>query len=1539
MKKTGTTIILALAATLIALFNSCNEVAPVDHQNSSVSIVPQSLDLSKYEVRFTTPDAASSTFVVRSTNVEWEITGIPDWITIDPKTGGAGQVTVNVKVTENTATSNRVGLLSFKSIDDSWSYAKTLTVSQSRARLYAIPEKNRIEFDGSAQTATIKVTSNTDNWTVSKSTNHSWCSVSKGDGCIDISVTANVNDVSNECQIIISTQDGDEYITVFQRPANISSTLDKLDYGVAGGTKTVKISAEAPWTASTSYSWINVTPSTGNTGETTVSIEVTANNSLQQRNGYVYVALSSSNKIEIPVSQDCITFNVDNTQFEVPITGQQYQLKVKSNVQWKVLDSVPAWMSIDPKAGTTDAVLSMNVTSNTSYNERNATFRIAPVSLTNAAIEIKVHQVGLKFETDSTALHFPDKASSSFFNIETDGSWIVTPSAEWITLDKELGTGNSRITVSVTENTADTVRSGYIIAAIEGRQDKIDVYQQGKYFNVSSSALEFTSKGGSTLLSIKTNNSWTANASDEWINLDKTEGENDCDLTITATDNASLIAREGYVDITPKDYNPIRISVKQDPRYLTVSVDTLFFFAKGGTSDPVIIDTDGNAEITTDAEWLAINRESATQITITVTKNEEELFRTGIITIRLDDLKDGTMSLNVVVRQLSEMHNGHEFVDLGLSVKWATCNVGSLVPEGVGNYYAWGETDSKDDYSWGTYLFGNEAQSLTKYCLSADYGKDGFMDNKTTLELVDDVARIEWGGFWRIPTKEEFEELVNNCSFTSTTKNGVDGYEIRSQIAGYEDQSIFLPTTGYKMSIYTYDEERYWYWTSSIDNQFSSGAWTFVYDRPIRDFFSLRRYYGLPVRPVCSRKTIIENITIDLNKDSISIFLKETFDLLATVKNNNAVIDCGVNWSTGDPTVATVSKSGIVTGICAGTTTITATCLGQTATCKITVTEPTPEYVDLGLSVNWATYNVGAIKSIGLGDYYAWGETEPKTDYSSSTYKWNGSDKYASANRTLDLDDDVAHVKWGGSWRMPDKAEFDELRKKCTWTWTTVNGVTGYLITSKISGYEDRSIFLPAGGSAQETTQSNVGSYGFYWSSSTEQPTTSYEYYFTSSVVNVYGAARYIGMSVRPVSPSQTWLSNMSITLNKQSYSMVISDTCTLTVTVKHDSEVLDRLVTWSTGNPAIATVSETGFVTGISTGTTTITATCLGKTATCTITIAEPTPEYVDLGLSVNWATYNVGAIKPIGLGNYYAWGETEPKTDYSSSTYKWNGSDKYASSNRTLDLDDDVAHVQWGGNWRMPDKAEFDELRKKCTWTWTTVNGVTGYRITSKISGYEDRSIFLPAGGNAQGNTQSSVDSYGYYWSSSTDQAATSYEYYFNSSVVNVYGAARFIGMSVRPVIPSEAWLSDLSITLSTGSLSLLLDQVDTLKATVKHGNDALDRIVVWSSADPSIVTVSESGMVTAISVGTTIVTATCLGKTATCNIHVMELSPISVSSDSNIGVNTYTDDTDQNSGTDADANIGATDYPTDEDQNGGNGSGGNINVSDYTDDEDLN
>lgn len=265
-----------------------------------------------------------------------------------------------------------------------------------------------------------------------------------------------------------------------------------------------------------------------------------------------------------------------------------------------------------------------------------------------------------------------------------------------------------------------------------------------------------------------------------------------------------------------------------------------------------------------------------------------------------------------------------------------------------------------------------------------------------------------------------------------------------------------------------------------------------------------------------------------------------------------------------------------------------------------------------------------------------------------------------------------------------------------------------------------------------------------------------------------------------------------------------------------------DKSVVWSSDNDNVATV-DNGKITAVGSGNATITVKTVdgNHTATCVVAVKIVVPEgAVDLGLSVFWATCNLGASNPEEFGNYYAWGETETKSDYSLNTYKfyktekstdgefeveYKGYTKYVTEkdaevygfkglydNKTvLDPEDDVAHVLLGGKWRMPTEAEFKELENNCTWQWAEYKGAEGYKVTSNKSGYTDKWIFLPASHFIKGKKMDTVWNSGDYQSSSLARGSVSswsgvcLSFLSGSiSVGTSSNCGRYVGLTVRAV-----------------------------------------------------------------------------------------------------------------------------------------------------------
>lgn len=496
-----------------------------------------------------------------------------------------------------------------------------------------------------------------------------------------------------------------------------------------------------------------------------------------------------------------------------------------------------------------------------------------------------------------------------------------------------------------------------------------------------------------------------------------------------------------------------------------------------------------------------------------------------------------------------------EAIDMGLpsGLKWASFNLGATKPEEYGDYFAWGETEPKEVYSWETYQWCmGSHETLTKYNTNPEYGYNGFTDGKTILDPEDDAAYVNLGGSWRMPTDVEWRELRENCTWTWTTLNGVDGMLVTAT----NGNSLFIPAAGYRYNSYLLLAGiRGNGWSSSLSTDYN--AWETLFDAGGATWFGGTRCHGFSIRPVFGDPAIyVESVSLD--KTELELSVGETATLTATVLPENATYKM-VTWSSSDHSIATIAtfSNGVLAAVAPGTATITVTTLdgGKTATCTVTVKEPepytvvTPEAVDLGLSVKWASFNLGAAKPEEFGDYFAWGETEPfyisldplvwKPDkrygYNWMHYKWAmGSEttltKYCSDEAygyngftdgkiTLDPEDDAAQVNLGDKWRMPTDQEWEELTSNCSFVWTQQNGVGGFTVTSKKPGFTDKSIFLPAAGVWFWQSLSSAGSEGYYWSLTgyRDSQTCSYGFWFNSSSPGCCSLERCFGFAIRPV--------------------------------------------------------------------------------------------------------------------------------------------------------------------------------------------------------------------------------------------------------------------------------------------------------------------------------------------------------------------------------------------------------------------------------------
>ncbi len=457
-------------------------------------------------------------------------------------------------------------------------------------------------------------------------------------------------------------------------------------------------------------------------------------------------------------------------------------------------------------------------------------------------------------------------------------------------------------------------------------------------------------------------------------------------------------------------------------------------------------------------------------------------------------------------------------VDLGLpsGLKWASCNVGATTPEGYGNYYAWGETAPKDDYSWATYKHNNGVNSsdnITKYGNNAD--------NLTTLEPEDDAATANWGSAWRMPTAAEMDELLEHCTWTWTTQNDVKGYQVTSKTNG---NSIFLPAAGYYFrETLNGNNSSCCYLSASLYEKTPSRAW-YIYNKYAgtkmnRDY--CYRFYGQSVRPVQDKTTeeeiesayvpkpftVAEGKQITFSGGNLQYtqstqtwaFAEHQYDMLGTdnVDGGSKAYDATYGYDKSGSALADTMDLFGWSGSTGG------------AKWGISTSQSISDYS--GDFVDWGTNTIGTDapntwRTLTNDEWdYLLGERPDATQLKGVARIQVGENKYAN-----------------GLVLLPDN-------------WTCPAGVTfksGFSNTYSIQAYADYqtftlsdwreleasgAVFLPATGYRDGAFVGYVQNSGYYWSAAPNGSDKAYVFLFGTDGADMDNYSRYYGQAVRLV--------------------------------------------------------------------------------------------------------------------------------------------------------------------------------------------------------------------------------------------------------------------------------------------------------------------------------------------------------------------------------------------------------------------------------------
>ena len=591
------------------------------------------------------------------------------------------------------------------------------------------------------------------------------------------------------------------------------------------------------------------------------------------------------------------------------------------------------------------------------------------------------------------------------------------------------------------------------------------------------------------------------------------------------------------------------------------------------------------------------------------------------------------------------------------------------------------------------------------------------------------------------------------------------------------------------------------------------------------------------------KEKVISVTGIALNKTSLSLTEGEEFTLEATVTPDNAT-NKEISWASDNEAVVTVSSEGVVKALRAGTASITATTVdqGKTASCAVVVAAkmsavtgeathiscrnanlsgkaniPQTTSTKLSFGVLYSTSSailLGSATQLEAKDYDASlnfsidaGVLEPETTYYYRSYViLNDEVSYGQIEsfKTLAVNSMIQTLDAGDVY--PKEATLNAMLDLTDCNYSSIE-----------YGFE----LTPDGGQAKTRIANNLADNAFSYRDETLSRNTGYSYvayvkldgilykaepktFSTTSIqASVTAEASIIQCNSAKISGSLIVQSEGSFSKSAVLYYSKTEKTSDglksngkrKTLTLGADgsySAVISSLSSSTLYNfVVVAKVDDVEFVSTIGNFT----------------TPAPPEPSLVDLGLSVKWASCNLGASKPTEYGGYYQWAGTKDVSatsiylDWNNCPYhtgsdiysgwtKYNTKSSYGTvDNKTvLEPMDDVASVALGGKWRIPTDEEWTELRNtnNCSWTWTTIDGVNGYKVQSKKPGYTDNWIFLPAAGYRNDGSLNGVGSVGDYWSSSlyTDYPYNAYYMSFFSGYFSRGSSSRYNGRSVRPV-----------------------------------------------------------------------------------------------------------------------------------------------------------
>lgn len=651
---------------LSLLLFGCNEEI-YDVENYKPALAPHYLIIDEQEFQFSRYGSTREGEIQSSES--WSFSEVPSWLTVSPSEGNS-DAEFSITAGENKSASSREAVLFVTTKDSPVKIQRSIIVSQyAGSGYFEYPDGQSFSLNGSAHQLDVRIETNMTD--VRVSVEGDWLSATYNEENNIVSIDIQVNGTSKIRTGYVYLKSDQDYHTGYIKITQSASNLEVGEYSLVfdadGGSVTRTIIGDLSWTATSSTSWVDVSPNKGDPGKTDVTISVLPSYKNDSRNAYLTFNSGESIEKYINVFQYGRYINISESSISLPSNeDSSHKLKIDSNVGW-IVTSCPDWLELSPMSGERgDSEIMMKVTKNNSLSSRSGTVEICDSYSGGIKKTITVEQAGISFN-NNVALEFGWKQSSLPLSIPFPNTWKAETSRDWIHLSDYSGNGETEITVSVDQNDGEDLRQGGILFTTEGGTFEIEIIQAGQYIKLDQTTGEVGAMGGMIELfyssSVQTEHrvEYEDSEKEEWIEVNQSSNNM---YEIKVAYNPSVNDRNASVVITSSDDNStdqlikgVKFAVKQQGRNITTNVSEIITYADEGTSDKYKIEADGMYIIEKGSgdDWYSIKTDKDNNMfEVEFQKNSTGADRSGVIRISLTYTPSGedTKTVEVSVKQL-----------------------------------------------------------------------------------------------------------------------------------------------------------------------------------------------------------------------------------------------------------------------------------------------------------------------------------------------------------------------------------------------------------------------------------------------------------------------------------------------------------------------------------------------------------------------------------------------------------------------------------------------------------------------------------------------------------------------------------------------------------------------------------------------------------------------------------------------------------------------------------------------------------------------